>query len=42
MRRLYTRILEAMERDGFRVFGTRYRPGKLASLGEFLRAKYLA
>lgn len=42
MRRLYTRILGAMEQDGFRVYGTRYRPGKLASLAEFLRAKYLA
>jgi phytoene synthase len=42
MRRLYTRILDAMERDGFRVFGTRYRPGKIASLGEFLRAKFFA
>ncbi len=42
MRRLYTRILDAMERDGFQVFGTRYRPGKLASLGEFLRAKFFA
>jgi phytoene synthase len=42
MRRLYTRILDAMERDGFHVYGTRYRPGKLASLAEFFRAKYLA
>lgn len=42
MRRLYTRILDGMERDGFRVYDTRYRPGKLASLAEFFRAKYLA
>jgi hypothetical protein len=31
-----------MESDGYRVFETRYRPGKVALLGEFLRAKYLA
>jgi phytoene synthase len=42
MRRLYTRILDAMERDGFRVYETRYRPGKLASIGGFFRAKFLA
>ncbi len=37
MRRIYTRILDTMERDGFRVFGTRYRLGKCRMLGEFLR-----
>jgi phytoene synthase len=42
MRRIYTRILNTMEGDGYRVFETRYRPGKLTLLGEFLRAKYLA
>lgn len=42
MRRIYTRILDTMESDGYRVFETRYRPGKAALLGEFLRAKYLA
>ena len=42
MRRIYTRILDAMERDGFRVFETRYRPGKIALLGEFVRAKFSA
>lgn len=42
MRRIYTRILETMEADGYRVFETRYRPGKAALLGEFFRAKYLA
>lgn len=41
MRRIYTGILDGMERDGFRVFGTRYRLGKAAMLCEFLRAKYL-
>ncbi len=40
MRRIYTGILDAMERDGFRVFETRYRLGKCAMLGEFLRAKF--
>jgi len=41
MRRIYTGILDAMERDGYRVFDTRYRPGKVTKLCEFLRAKYI-
>lgn len=41
MRRIYTGILDAMERDGFRVYATRYRLGKAAMLGEFLRAKFI-
>ncbi len=41
MRRIYTGILDAMERDGFRVFATRYRLGKATMLGEFLRAKFI-
>lgn len=39
MRRIYSRILDTMERDGFRVYETRYRPGRLALLGDLLRAK---
>jgi phytoene synthase len=42
MRRIYTRILDMMERDGYRVFETRYRPGKAVLLGEFLRARSFA
>jgi len=41
MRRIYSGILDTMERDGFRVFATRYRLGKATMLGEFLRAKFL-
>jgi phytoene synthase len=41
MRRIYTGILDEMERDGFRVYGTRYRLGKCRMLGELLRAKFL-
>ncbi len=42
MRRIYTDILDAMERDGFRVYDMRYRPGKLMLLTEFLRAKFFS
>ncbi len=42
MRRIYSGILDEMERDGFRVLSRRYRLGKAAMLGEFLRAKFLA
>lgn len=41
MRRIYSGILEAMERDGFRVFEKRYRLPKPTMFCEFLRAKYL-
>lgn len=41
MRRIYTGILDAMERDGFGVFATRYRLAKGRMLGEFLRSKFL-
>ncbi len=42
MRRIYSHLLDVMEKDGFRVYETRYRPGKIFLIGEFLRAKYLA
>lgn len=44
MRTIYSRLLERMERDGFRVFDRRYRLGRLAKtaaiLGTMLRAKF--
>ena len=39
MRRIYFRILEAMEDDGYQVFATRYRLSKPRMIAEFLRAK---
>lgn len=39
MRRIYVRILEAMEDDGYRVFDKRYRLPKPRMIAEFLRAK---
>ncbi|MEM6278769.1 MAG: phytoene/squalene synthase family protein [Verrucomicrobiota bacterium] len=39
MRRIYFRILEAMEEDGYRVFEKRYKLTKVQMIGEFLRAK---
>ncbi len=41
MARIYSAILELMEKDGFQVFEKRYRLSKARMLGEFLRAKYL-
>ena len=41
MRRIYSSILEEMEKDGFRVFDQRYRLTKAVMLCEFLRAKFL-
>ena len=41
MRRIYSSILEEMEKDGFRVFDQRYRLTKAVMLCEFLRAKVL-
>ncbi|MDF1825064.1 MAG: squalene/phytoene synthase family protein [Verrucomicrobiales bacterium] len=42
MRRIYFRILEEMESDGYRVFEKRYRLTKPRMIAEFLRAKFLA
>ncbi|MEM1442498.1 MAG: phytoene/squalene synthase family protein [Verrucomicrobiota bacterium] len=39
MRRIYSRILETMEEDGFRVFTKRYKLSKVRMMGEFVRAK---
>lgn len=41
MGRIYSRILDEMEADGFRVFDRRYRLTRGAMLCEFLRAKFL-
>lgn len=42
MRRIYSAILDEMERDGYRVISKRYRLGKLVMLGELFRAKFLS
>lgn len=42
MRRIYSRILSAMEDDGYRVFETRYKLSKASMIGEFVRAKCLS
>lgn len=39
MRRIYTGILDAMEKDGFRVFEKRYKLSKARMLAEYARAK---
>lgn len=39
MRRIYSGILDEMERGGFRVFETRYKLSKARMLAEFARAK---
>ncbi len=39
MRRIYTGILDEMEKDGFRVFDKRYKLSKMRMLTEFARAK---
>lgn len=39
MRRIYTGILDAMEKDGFRVFDKRYKLSKARMLTEYARAK---
>ena len=41
MRRIYSAILDEMEKDGYRVYERRYRLPKAVMLGEFLRAKFL-
>ena len=41
MRRIYSAILDEMEKDAFRVFEKRYRLPKMTMLGEFLRAKFV-
>lgn len=41
MRRIYTRILDTMEADRFRVYEKRYHLSKTRMLAEFLRAKFL-
>lgn len=41
MARIYSAILERMERDRFQVFEKRYRLRKIRMLCEFLRAKFL-
>ncbi len=41
MKRIYFRILEAMEADGYRVFEKRYKLSKPRMIAEFLRAKFL-
>lgn len=41
MRRIYSAILDGMEKDGYRVYERRYRLPKAVMLGEFLRAKLL-
>lgn len=41
MRRIYSGILDAMEKDGFHVYKTRYRLSKCRMAGEFLRAKLI-
>jgi phytoene synthase len=38
MHSIYRRLLERMERDGFRVFGHRYSLGRLRKLGLITRA----
>lgn len=39
MRRIYSGILDLMERDGYRVYDLRYRLPRSRMIGEFLRAK---
>ena len=39
MRRMYFRILEKMEADGYDVFAKRYKLSKPRMIAEFLRAK---
>lgn len=41
MRRIYSAILDGMEKDGYRVYERRYRLPRAVMLGEFLRAKFL-